>query len=223
MKTASELQRDVLDELKWQPGLSAGEIGVSARGGVVTLNGHVDSFTQKTDAERAAKRVVGVRGVANELVVKLPSGMERDDTDLVEAAVMALTWHAGVPEDRLTVTVRNGWLTLEGRVDSYHHKANALRAVHDLTGVTGVSNLITINATATPEHVKEKIEAAFKRSATIDAKAVRVEVIGSRVVLRGTVTSWKEYEEAEHAAWSAPGVTTVDNRLDVVEEALLGV
>jgi osmotically-inducible protein OsmY len=223
MRTASELQRDVLDEMNWQPGLPAGGIGVSAHGGVVTLTGHVQSFAQKTEAEKVAKRVYGVRGVANDLVVQLHSSHERDDTAIAEAAVKALKWHTGVPEDRVQVTVRNGWLTLEGEVDSYHQKANALRAVHDLIGVIGVSTLITITATATAPQVKEKIEAAFRRSAAVDAKAVKVEAIGNRVVLRGTVTSWKEYEAAENAAWSAPGITTVDNLLAVEGEALLGV
>jgi osmotically-inducible protein OsmY len=219
MKTASELQRDVLDELKWEPGLKAGEIGVSAHDGVVTLTGHVESYTQKTGAEKAAKRVFGVKGVANDLVVKLPSSKERDDTDVAEAAVQALKWHASVPEDRVKVGVRNGWVTLEGEVEWFYEKDSAYRAVRDLTGVKGVSNLMTVKPRATAKQVKDKIEAAFKRSAEIDARAVKVEIIGNKAILRGKVRSWAEYEEAEWAAWSAPGINTVENKLEVEGEA----
>jgi osmotically-inducible protein OsmY len=220
MKTASELQHDVLDELAWEPGLTAGETGVSAHNGVVTLTGHVASYTQKTNAERAAKRVLGVKGVANDLVVKLPSDTERDDTDIAEAAVHALTWHAAVPEGRVKVGVRNGWITLEGEVEWFYQKDSAYRVVRDLTGVKGVSNQVTVKPRATAAQVKEKIEAAFKRSAEIDSKAVKVEVDGTKAVLRGKVSTWAEYEEAEWAAWSAPGITTVENKLEVAEEAL---
>jgi osmotically-inducible protein OsmY len=218
MKNSSDLQRDVLDQLKWEPGLTAGEIGVSVHDGVATLTGHVTSYTQKTSVEKAAKRVAGVKGIANDLVIKLPSSKERDDTDIAEAAVHALKWHTSVPEDRVRVTVRSGWINLEGEVDWFYQKDAAERAVRDLTGVKGVSNLITLKPHATVAEVREKIEAAFKRSAAIDARGVSVEIIGRRAILRGTVTSWNEHEEAEWAAWSAPGIDYVDNRLVVHEE-----
>jgi osmotically-inducible protein OsmY len=218
MKNSSDLQRDVLDQLKWEPGLTAGEIGVSVHDGVATLTGHVTSYTQKTSVEKAAKRVAGVKGIANDLVIKLPSSKERDDTDIADAAVHALKWHTSVPEDRVRVTVRSGWINLEGEVDWFYQKDAAERAVRDLTGVKGVSNLITLKPHATVAEVREKIEAAFKRSAAIDARGVSVEIIGRRAILRGTVTSWNEHEEAEWAAWSAPGIDYVDNRLVVHEE-----
>lgn len=217
MRTASDLQHDVLEELKWAWGSKAGEIGVSAHDGVVTLTGHVETYTQKIEAEKAAKRVRGVRGVANDLVVKLPSSKERDDTDIAEAAVRAIRWHTTVPDDRVTVTVRQGWLTLEGEVDWFYEKDSAYRAVKDLTGVQGVTNLISIKPRATATEVKQKIEAAFRRSAEIDAKNLQVEVVGNRAILGGKVNSWSEYEEAEWAAWSAPGVVVVENKLEVEE------
>jgi osmotically-inducible protein OsmY len=220
MKTASTLQHDVLEELKWTSGLKAGEIGVAAHEGVVTLTGHVESYLQKRNAENAAKRVHGVRGLANELVVKLPASMERDDTDIAEAAVHALQWHSSVPEDKVTVSVRNGWVTLEGELEWFFQKESAHHAVKNLTGVKGVTNSIEIKAKATVGDVKQKVEAAFKRSAEVDARGVVVEVADSRVILSGQVRSWSEYEEAEWAAWSAPGITDVDNRLTVQGHAL---
>jgi osmotically-inducible protein OsmY len=218
MKTASQLQHDVLEELRWEPGLKEGEIGVSVHEGVVTLTGHVETLTELNRAERAVKRVSGVRGVANDLVVMLPSGIARDDTDIAEAALHALKWTSVVPEERIQVTVRNGFLTLEGEVEWFHQKEAALRAVHDLTGVKGVTNLISVTPRPTTELVKDRIEAAFSRSAEIDAEQVRVEVRGTRVILRGTVNSWNEYEQAEWAAWSLPGIMTVMNELTVEDD-----
>lgn len=218
MKGASELQRMVQDELEWEPKLDTGEIGVSATDGVVTLTGHVKSYADKWTAEKAAKRVMGVHGVANDLVVKLPSTATRDDTDLAEAALNALEWHTTVPEDRVKVSVSNGWITLEGEVDWYYEKDSAYRAVRDLMGVKGVTNRITLMPHASAMRVKDEIEAAFRRSAQVDSKHVQVAVSGSRVTLSGHVRSWQESDDAEWAAWSAPGVTHVENRL-VVEEA----
>lgn len=218
MKSASDLQRMVLDELQWEPSLNAGEIGVSVNNGVVTLTGHVESYTAKRSAEKATKRVAGVRGVANDLVVQLPSTAVRDDTDIAQAAVTALQWNTSVPDDRVKVSVSNGWITLEGMVEWQYQKDAASKAVRNLTGVHGVTNRITLKPHANVTQVKEKIEAAFRRSADIDSKHVRVVVEGDRVILRGDVRSWKEYEDAEWAAWSAPGVTDVENRLVVEDE-----
>lgn len=215
MRTDPEVQADVLAELRWEPSLANDDIAVSVRDGVVTLAGFADSWADRWKAERVASRVQGVKGVANDIKVKLPSSSERPDPDLAHAAVDALKWNVLVPDDRIRVKVSNGWLTLEGEVDWYYQMEEAERAVRKLKGVKGVTNLVTVAVRPASWDVKEKIRNALERGAELDADRIRVEVEGSRVILSGTVRSYAERRDAERAARNAPGVTEVENLIIV--------
>jgi osmotically-inducible protein OsmY len=213
--TDLELKGNVESELDWEPSVNAAEIGVSVKDGIVTLTGHVQSYWQKIASERSASRVSGVKAVVNGLEIRLPATSERTDEDIARAAVSALAWSVSVPADRVKVEVSKGWITLEGTVEWQYQKAAAEKAVRDLIGVRGVVDLLEVKPKANPVEVKVAIEAALKRSAEVDASRITVETDGDKVILRGTVRSWSEREEAERAAWRSPGVRFVENRITV--------
>ena len=216
-----ELKRIVESELGWEPSLKAPEaIGVGVKDGVVTLSGYVESYPEKLAAERAAARVSGVKAIVNKLEVRLPFSSERTDEDIARAAVNALEWTSSIPKEKIKITVDKGWITLKGAVDWLYQRTAVEDAVKSLTGVKGVLNLIEVRPAVRRDVVKNAIEDALKRLAELDAQRIQVDTVGSKVILRGTVRSWLERKEAERVAWQAPGVTEVDNQIevDVVEQ-----
>ena len=219
MKTRSQLLRDVQDQLKWEPSIRDDEIGVAVKDGVVTLSGYVPSYADKYIAIYAVERVGGVEAVADELKVKLPSSHARTDTELAHAAVHALRWNVKVPDEGVKVAVRDGWLTLEGEVEWQYQRSAAERALRHLTGMRGVTNLIAVKPRQASEYdVRQTIKDALRRSADLVADRISVEAHDGAVTLAGSVRSAAERRDAERAAWAAPGVTTVDDRLVVGAE-----
>jgi osmotically-inducible protein OsmY len=214
--TDKDLKQAVQNALDWEPSVDPGDIGVSSDNGVVTLRGNVRTFAEKQAAERAALRIFGVKAVANDLAVHLPTSFERTDTEVAQAAVTALKWNSVVPAAKLTVTVSDGWITLKGNVEWQYQKDAAARCVRDLFGVKGVTNTIAVLPQVKPIDVRDKIEAAFKRSAEVDARRINVNATDGKIILTGTVRSYAERQEAERAAWAAPGVTQVDDHLTIV-------
>jgi osmotically-inducible protein OsmY len=216
MKSDEEIERDVKEELQWDPDLDATDIAVLVKNGVVTLSGFVKSYTDKYEAEAAAKRVAGVAGVANDLEVRLPSVDERPDPDIARDAVQAIKSQLPISSEYIKVIVKNGWVSLEGEVEWQYQRDTAEKAVRRIKGVKGVSNLIMLKPHVEADDLKKKIQEAFKRNAELDANRIAIETDGSKVILKGTVRSWIEREEAERVAWSAPGVTQVEDRIVVV-------
>jgi osmotically-inducible protein OsmY len=210
-----EIEEDVRAELEWQPGLDATDIAVSVRNGIVTLAGFVHHYNDKVTAEVAAKRVAGVVAVANDIEVREPTVDERPDPEIARDAVAAIKARLPTSWEGIKVIVKNGYLSLEGEVEWQYQRETAEAAVRWLQGVRGVTNFIGIKPRSAPEEIKRRIEEAFRRNAEIDAHRIGVEASGSEVVLKGQVRSWAEREEAERAAWAAPGVTKVDNRIVV--------
>lgn len=215
MKIDSQLQHDVIAELEWEPSVDSSQIGVAAKSGVITLTGAVPRYVEKMEAERLAKSIAGVKAVANDIEVRLPGASERNDTDIATAALNALKWHTSISDDKIKLSVRNGWVTLDGNVDWQFQRQAARDAVGYLVGVKGVTNDIALSAKPKAKDIKNKIEAAFKRKAELDASHVQVDAVDGAVKLKGYVESWMEFSEAERVAWAAPGVASVDNELTV--------
>jgi len=210
-RTDEEIEDHVFAELNWDAQVQPNEIGVIVKDGVVTLTGWVDSYLKKWSAEEAALRVSGVKAVANEIEVRLAT--ERTDPDIAAAATHALEWDAGVPPEKVQVTISKGWVTLKGEVEWQYQRDEAEKVVRRLAGVKGVTNLIIVKPRVKADELKKKIEDALVRNAGLDAERISVEIQGTKAILKGTVRAWAEKKEAERVAWAAPGITEGENRI----------
>lgn len=213
----ASLRRDIIDELDFEPSIDAADIGVAVENGIVTLTGHVPTYSQKVTVEDVVRRVKNVKGIAQEIEVR-PIGSNRTaDDEIAKRAVNILRWNTPIPEDTVQVKVQKGWVTLTGKVDWFYQKDSAARAVRDLAGVVGLTNQIEIKQHASATDVKKRIEEALKRNAEVEAKAIKVEVLeNGRIRLDGKVQAWPERSAAVRAAWSAPGVTSVEDRIAII-------
>lgn len=221
MKTDASIQKDVLDQLRWEPFLNAAEIGVAVKNGIVTLTGIVDTYGKKLAAENAAKKIAGVRAVAEEIQVGISPSFRKTDTEIAAAVATALAWHTAIQEDKIKIRVEKGIVTLEGMVDWNFQRTAASDAIRYLAGVKMVNNLIYVKPYVTAADIQQKIKASLQRHAMIDSGKISIEVTGSKVILYGTVRSFAEMDDAVSAAWAAPGVSNVENKMIVGEPELV--
>jgi osmotically-inducible protein OsmY len=215
VRSDDDIKRDVEQELRADPDINASDIAVAVKDGVVTLSGFVRSYMQRWQAERDVKRVAGVRGVANDIEVRLPLIHQKPDPELAREVVQELKTELPYSHTLIKVVVSNGWVTLEGEVEWHYQKERAEAAARRVRGIKGITNYIEVKPRVGPEDIKRKIEEAFRRSAEVDANRITIETHGSQVILKGTVRSWAERDEAERAAWLVPGVRDVENRITV--------
>ncbi|CAN7635129.1 MULTISPECIES: BON domain-containing protein [Mesorhizobium] len=210
------LRQNILDELEFEPSIDAAHIGVAVEDGIVTLTGHVSSYWEKTTAENVVKRVKGVKGLAEEIEVRLVGLKGTADDEIAKRAVDAITWNVSIPRDKVQVKVQDGWITLTGRLEWQYQKNAAAEAVRGLAGVVGVANQIEINPRASVSDIKKRIENALKRNAETEAQTIRVIVQDGKVTLEGKVRALSERQAAERAAWSSPGVRAVEDRISII-------
>lgn len=209
------LRQEIIDELDFDPSVESAHIGVAVEDGVVTLTGHVSSYAEKIAAERAVQRVKGVRAVAEEIKIRYPNDKKTADDQIAKRALDILAWDTSIPQGKIAVKVQDGWVTLSGQVDWNFQKTDAERAVRRLSGVVGMINAINVRPRVAAEDVKSRIEKALKRSAELDANSIKVRTDGGKVVLEGKVKAWHERDLAERTAWAAPGVTSVEDRIQI--------
>jgi osmotically-inducible protein OsmY len=210
------LRQDILDELEFEPSIDAAHIGVAVEDGIVTLTGHVSSYWEKTTAENVVRRVKGVKAIAEEIEVRLIGQKGTADDEIAKRAINAISWNVSIPRDKVQVKVQDGWITLTGKLEWQYQKNAAAEAVRGLAGVVGVANQIEITPRASVSDIKRRIEDALKRDAETEAQAIRVNVLNGKVTLEGMVRAWSERQAADRAAWSSPGVKTVEDRISII-------
>jgi len=220
MKTDADIQQDVIEQLSWNHYLNASEIGVTVRNGVVTLSGQVDSLKKKLTAEKEAKKVSGVKAIAEDIRVGISRDFKKTDSEIAQAILYALKWHSCIDEEDIQVTVEDGMVTLDGEVEWAYQRESAGDLVSNLNSVCGVINNIQLKQKLTPDDLQQRISAAFLRNATLDASKIHVDVLGRKATLTGQVRSFSEKKNAEDAVWAAPGVLIIENNLEVEEPQL---